>query len=355
MYIVFALYNVRDLCTLYDKYTTYALEAWVDEMAVVATGLRKRFKATRALDGLDLEVPAGTVYGLLGPNGSGKTTTVRILATLLRPDEGTARVAGFDVVARPEQVRARIGLAGQTTAIDDQLSGRQNLEMVGRLYHLPPAVIRERTRELLDRFALADTGERLVVTYSGGMRRRLDLAAGVFARPSVLFLDEPTTGLDPRRRGEMWAIIGELVAEGTTVLLTTQYLEEADHLADRVGVMDHGRVIASGTPTELKTSVGGEWVDVVVTDPARLADAARVLERLIDGPSRTDPAALRVTVPVTGPGGAALTAALRALDEERIALDDIALRRAGLEEVFLRLTGQGTTDAPAPLTTAGRS
>jgi ABC-2 type transport system ATP-binding protein len=321
------------------------MEGAVSGTAVVATGLRKRFKKTQALDGVDLEVPAGTVYGLLGPNGSGKTTTVRILATLLRPDGGIARVAGFDVVRQPAQVRARIGLAGQTAAIDNELSGRENLEMVGRLYHLPADVVRKRARELLDRFALADTGKRLVSTYSGGMRRRLDLAASVFASPSVLFLDEPTTGLDPRRRGEMWSLIGELVAEGTTVLLTTQYLEEADRLADRIAVMDNGRIVASGTPKELKTSIGGEWVDVVVTDPGRLDDAARVLERLTEGESRTDQTELRVSVPVTGTGAAMLTAALRALDDERITLDDIALRRAGLDEVFLRLTGEPASDA----------
>ncbi|WP_424536603.1 ATP-binding cassette domain-containing protein [Sphaerisporangium viridialbum] len=271
---------------------------------------------------------------------------MRILTTLLRPDAGTAWVAGFDVVRQPAEVRARIGLAGQTTAIDDELSGRENLEMVGRLYHLPADVVRRRARELLDRFALAGTGERLVSTYSGGMRRRLDLAAGVFASPPVLFLDEPTTGLDPRRRSEMWSLIGELVAEGTTVLLTTQYLEEADRLADHIAVMDHGRIIASGTPRDLKTSVGGEWVDVVVTDPARLDDAARLLGRLTGGEPRTEHTALRVSVPATGRGAATLTAALRALDDERIALDDIALRRAGLDEVFLRLTGElasGTT------------
>ncbi|GII66784.1 daunorubicin resistance protein DrrA family ABC transporter ATP-binding protein [Sphaerisporangium krabiense] len=317
----------------------------MDASAVTATGLRKRFKKTEALRGLDLEVPSGTVFGLLGPNGSGKTTTVKILTTLLRPDAGTVRVAGFDALRRPAEVRARIGLAGQSTAIDEQLSGRENLEMVGRLYHLPSRVARERAAGLLERFALADTGKRLVSTYSGGMRRRLDLAAGVFAAPPVLFLDEPTTGLDPRRRSEMWSLIGELVAEGTTVLLTTQYLEEADRLADHVAVMDHGKVIASGTPAELKRSVGGEWVDVVVSDAARLRDAAMALERVTGGASRTDDTALRVSVPVTGPGGAALTAALRALDDEGVPVADIALRRPTLDEVFLHLTRESDSAA----------
>ncbi|WP_214413348.1 ATP-binding cassette domain-containing protein [Sphaerisporangium fuscum] len=309
------------------------------DAAVLAAGLRKRFGGTQALRGLDLEVPAGTVFGLLGPNGSGKTTTVRILATLLRPDEGTAQVAGFDVVRRPAEVRARIGLAGQTAAMDTELSGRENLEMVGRLYHLPKQALRRRADELLERFGLTGTGKRLVSTYSGGMLRRLDLAAGVFAAPPVLFLDEPTTGLDPRHRREMWALIGELVAEGTTVLLTTQYLEEADQLADRVAVLDQGRVIASGTPAELKRSAGGEWLDVVVADQPRLGEAACVLERVAGSEPRVDTAGSRVSVPVNGPGTTALTAAVRALDDQRIALDDIALRRATLDEVFLRLTG----------------
>ncbi|HEX8862439.1 MAG TPA: ATP-binding cassette domain-containing protein, partial [Actinomycetes bacterium] len=247
--------------------------------AVLARGLRKRFGRTEALRGLDLAVPAGTVCGLLGPNGAGKTTVVRILATLTLPDGGSARVAGHDVVAEAQRVRHRIGLVGQHAAVDEKLTARDNLRMFGRLGHLGERAARRRADELLERLDLAAAGDRLVKTFSGGMRRRLDLAAGLLVAPAVLFLDEPTTGLDPRSRNQVWAIVRGLVGEGTTVLLTTQYLDEADHLADHVAVVDSGRVIASGSPTELKSALGGEQVDVVVARPGDLSAAATALRR----------------------------------------------------------------------------
>ncbi|MEU6726895.1 ATP-binding cassette domain-containing protein [Nonomuraea wenchangensis] len=307
--------------------------------AITATGLVKRYGDVTALDGLDLAVPEGTVFGLLGPNGAGKTTTVRILTTLLRPDAGRATVAGLDVVRDAARLRARIGASGQYAAVDDHLTGAENLEMVGRLYHLGARRSRERARELLERFDLADAADRPVRGWSGGMRRRLDLAGALVADPPVLFLDEPTTGLDPRARAGLWDVIAELVAEGTTVLLTTQYMEEADRLADRIAVVDQGRVIARGTADELKDQIGGDRVELTVTGPADLEAATLALAPLAVEDIQVDAAALRMTVPVTG-GAAALTEALGRLAAERIAVRDVGLRRPTLDDVFLTLTGK---------------
>jgi ABC-2 type transport system ATP-binding protein len=309
---------------------------------IVARGLRKRFGSTQALRGIDLTVPTGTVCGLLGPNGAGKTTVVRILATLLLPDAGYARVGGYDVVGDADRVRYRIGLAGQHAAVDERLAGRDNLRMFGRLYHLPEPAARRRADELLERFGLADAAERVVKTYSGGMRRRLDLAASLIIAPTVLFLDEPTTGLDPRSRNEVWDSIRLLVADGTTVLLTTQYLDEADNLADQIAVIDTGRMIADGTPAQLKSQIGGDRLEVVVRDPQALAAAATAVQRATGRQPQVAPTARRISAPVSG-GSAALVAAVRELDQAGILTEDIALRRPTLDDVFLRLTGTTTT------------
>ncbi|MES4902637.1 MULTISPECIES: ATP-binding cassette domain-containing protein [unclassified Streptomyces] len=312
------------------------------ESAIVVEGLRKAYRGRPALDRLDLTVPYGTVHALLGPNGAGKTTSVRILSTLLRHDGGRAEVAGYDVLRHPDEVRYRIGLLGQHAALDEGLSGRQNLEMFGRLYHLGARGAARRADELLERFGLTDTGRKPVSQYSGGMRRRLDLAAGLITRPRVLFLDEPTTGLDPRGRAEVWAAVRSLVGGGTTVLLTTQYLEEADQLADRVSVIDTGRVIAEGTADELKARLGGDRIEVVVRHTGQLDAAASLIAtaaRASAGAVETDPDTRRISAPVTD-RMTALTEAVRALAAARIEAEDIALRRPTLDEVFLHLTGE---------------
>ncbi|MFJ9125806.1 ATP-binding cassette domain-containing protein [Streptomyces sp. NPDC102340] len=306
--------------------------------AVRAEGLVKRYGDKRALDGFDLTVRRGTVHGLLGPNGAGKTTAVRVLATLLKFDEGRAEVGGVDVASRSRQVRRRIGLTGQYAAVDEVLTGRQNLEMFGRLFHLGGRRARARAAELLDQFGLADAGDKGVDEYSGGMRRRLDLAASMILTPDVLFLDEPTTGLDPRGRGEVWESVRELVAAGTTVLLTTQYLEEADRLASRITVIDQGRAIADDSPEGLKRSVGGDRVEVVLAESVDLPRAAKILARSGVEPV-VDEEALRVHAPVAD-RVAALTDVARALQDEGVAVEDIGLRRPSLDDVFLQLTGR---------------
>ncbi|MGC5321901.1 ATP-binding cassette domain-containing protein [Micromonospora arida] len=306
--------------------------------AIVAQGLRKRYRDRYALDGFDLRVPQGTVCGLLGPNGAGKTTSVRILSTLLRLDEGRAEVAGFDVTREPEQVRYRIGLVGQHPALDEALSGRQNLVLFGRLFHLGRRRARQRAVELLERFGLADAAEQPVSTYSGGMRRRLDLAAGMILAPAVLFLDEPTTGLDPRGRNEVWESVRELVRTGTTVLLTTQQLDEADQLADRISVVEAGRVIAEGTPDDLKTRLGGDRIEVVVAAPTDLAAAVAQIRRAADDEPTVDVDRRMVSVRVGHQAGA-LVDVLRALDAVNVPVADVALRRPTLDDVFLHLTG----------------
>ncbi|MFE0532595.1 ATP-binding cassette domain-containing protein [Streptomyces nigra] len=312
-----------------------------DGHAVWAEGLEKRYGEKRALDGFDLAVRAGTVHGLLGPNGAGKTTAVRVLSTLIRADGGRAAVAGLDVARRPREVRARIGLTGQYAAVDEVLTGRQNLEMFGRLFHLGGRRARLRAAELLEQFDLADAADKGVGDYSGGMRRRLDLAASMILAPAVLFLDEPTTGLDPRSRGEVWDSVRALVADGTTVLLTTQYLEEADRLASRITVIDQGRAIADDTPDALKNRVGGDRIEVVVGERSEIPRVAKVIARVADGEPEADETELRVHAPVTD-RVAALTDVARTLQDEGVRVEDIGLRRPSLDDVFLSLTGHRT-------------
>jgi ABC-2 type transport system ATP-binding protein len=319
--------------------------------AISAEGLVKVFPSrsgeVRALDGVDLDVPTGSVLGLLGPNGAGKTTTVRILTTLLIPDAGRATVNGIDVADDPQGVRRSIGLSGQYAAVDEYLTGRENLHMVGRLYHLAPKESAARARELLEEFDLVDAADRPTKTYSGGMRRRLDLAGALVARPPIIFLDEPTTGLDPRSRIGLWEVIDGLVAQGTTVLLTTQYLDEADKLADSIAVVDRGRVIARGTSDELKARVGGERLAVTV-GPGQVADAREVLAALATGAIDVDEHARSLVAPVAG-GAGALLEAVRAFDDRGVRILDIGVRRPTLDDVFLQLTGHhAEEDGPEP-------
>ncbi|MFD9190972.1 ATP-binding cassette domain-containing protein [Streptomyces phaeochromogenes] len=306
--------------------------------AIYAEGLVKTFGDVRALDGVDLDVPEGTVLGLLGPNGAGKTTTVRCLTTLLRPDSGKAVVAGIDVLKQPNEVRRSIGLSGQFAAVDEYLTGRENLHMVGQLYQMRSKQAKVRAVELLEQFHLTDAADRPAKTYSGGMRRRLDLAAALVVSPPVMFMDEPTTGLDPRNRQQLWEVIKDLVSGGTTLLLTTQYLEEADHLAHEIAVVDQGRVIARGTADQLKARTGGERVEVVVHEREHIETASEVLRGFGKGDTTVEQHTRKLTVPVTG-GAKLLAEVIRELDTRGIEIDDIGLRRPTLDDVFLSLTG----------------
>jgi ABC-2 type transport system ATP-binding protein len=318
--------------------------------AIIAEGLVKVYRTrkteVRALDGVDLSVAQGSVLGLLGPNGAGKTTAVRILATLLKPDAGRATVGGFDVVRQADEVRSVIGLSGQYAAVDENLTGRENLWLFGRLYQLSSADAKRRATELLEQFDLTDAADRTVKTYSGGMRRRLDLGSALIGRPRLLFLDEPTTGLDPRSRLGMWDVIRALVREGATLLLTTQYLEEADELANTIAVVDHGKIIARGAADELKSQVGGERIEVVVHDRTAIPRAIEVLSRGAGSECTVDEHTRRLTVPARG-GAQTLIQIVRDFDEAGIAIDDVALRRPTLDDVFLSLTGHAAEERQA--------
>lgn len=313
--------------------------------AVEAHGLVKEFGDVKALNGIDLVVPRGSVVGLLGPNGSGKTTTVRILATLLKATSGSAKVAGFDVRKQADDVRRSIGLTGQYAAVDEFLTGRENLRMFGGLYHLDANYVKTRSDELLEKFDLTDAANRPAKTYSGGMRRRLDLAASLIAKPGILFLDEPTTGLDPRSRIGLWNVIAELVAEGTTVLLTTQYLDEADQLADDIVVIDHGKVIAHGTSSELKDQIGGDRLEITLQHNDEAAIAVSALAQIVSGEATVD--GTRYSAPVSG-GSPVLIEAVRALDAQHVGVADIGLRRPTLDDVFLTLTGHAAEEDQRP-------
>jgi ABC-2 type transport system ATP-binding protein len=310
--------------------------------AIEVKGVTKRFGGTLALDDVSCSVQQGDVLALLGPNGAGKTTLIRVLTTLLKPDSGRARVAGLDVQKDARAIRSLIGLAGQYATVDELLTGRENLELIGLLYHLDKAVYRDRAQDALERMSLTGAGDNQVKTYSGGMRRRLDLAASLIGRPPVLFLDEPTTGLDPRTRNDLWQFIQDLVAEGTTVLLTTQYMEEAEHLAQAIVVLDAGRVAAQGTADELKDQLGGNVLEVQVTKRADLDKAASLIASLSSASPRLEAALNRITLPVQG-GPRVLIAAGRALDDAGVELEDLGIRRPSLDDVFLAITGHPAT------------
>jgi ABC-2 type transport system ATP-binding protein len=313
-----------------------------EELAIEVVGLRKEFGATKAVNGVDLEVRRGTVYGVLGPNGAGKTTTIRMLATLLTPTGGTAKVMGHDIVTQPQAVRRHVSLTGQLASVDDEITGRENLVLIGRLLGFDPATARTRAEELLSAFGLVEAADRLVKDYSGGMRRRLDIAASIVVTPELLFLDEPTTGLDPRSRNQVWDIVRALVAGGTTVMLCTQYLEEADQLADRIAIIDHGRVIAEGTPAELKAQVGAGSLRFRLREPEQRIDAQRVLSGVLEAPVllESDPAVLSSHAPDTE----AVTAAVDELRQAGIRVSELAYGQPSLDEVFLALTGHPADD-----------
>jgi ABC-2 type transport system ATP-binding protein len=308
---------------------------------ISVTDIKKAFGATQALDGVSMEVERGTVFGLLGPNGAGKTTLVRVLATLARPDSGRATIDGVDVLAQPEKIRSMIGLAGQFAAVDPLLTGRENLEMVGRLYRLGSAEAKRRAGETLERLSLSDAADRQVKTYSGGMRRRLDLGASLVGRAQVMILDEPTTGLDPRTRLELWSFLEDLVRDGITVLLTTQYLEEADRLARQIMVIDHGRVIAQGTADELKNTMGGDVIDLRFVDGTDFSSAIDAIKEVSKAKIETQPEERRASIPVAS-GAEDLIRTVRLLDQNGLRVDDLVLRRPTLDDVFLSLTGRAT-------------